>query len=143
MKCTRKTSKKNATKKLEVPMEAATHWNLRETKRLESTLPKDHDHIAENGFNSLSHCNLVHKFIPVPQATKIPDAKVAVDKEWEKLEKLPAWQTTKLKSKREGILEAQKEERTVQCYAEEYLSSPECAVGTKVSTIQRPGCTPR
>ena len=25
--------------------------------------------------NSLSHCNLVHKFIPMPQAMKIPDAK--------------------------------------------------------------------
>ena len=43
-------------------------------KRLESTLPKDHeDHNAERGFNSLSHCNLVHKFVPMPQATNIPD----------------------------------------------------------------------
>ena len=51
-------------------------------KRLESTLPKDdEDHIAEKGFNSLSHHNLVHKFVPVPQAVKIPDAKGAVDKE--------------------------------------------------------------
>ena len=31
-------------------------------KRLESTLPKDHeDHIAGKGFNSLKHCNSVHK----------------------------------------------------------------------------------
>ena len=29
----------------------------------------------------------VHKYIPVPQAMKIPAAKAAVDKEWEKLEK--------------------------------------------------------
>ena len=28
---------------------------------------------------------------------KIPDAKAAVDKEWEKLEKLPVWQMTKVK----------------------------------------------
>ena len=28
---------------------------------------------------------LVHKFIPMPQAMKIPAAKAAVDKEWEKL----------------------------------------------------------
>ena len=33
--------------------------------------------------NSLSRDNLVHKFIPVPQATNIPDAKEAVEKEWE------------------------------------------------------------
>ena len=35
------------------------------------------------------HCTtfLVHKFIPLPQAMQIPEAKAAVDKEWEKLEK--------------------------------------------------------
>ena len=41
------------------------------------------------------HCNiticLVHKFIPMPQAMKTPAAEAAVDKEWEKLEKIPAW----------------------------------------------------
>ena len=31
---------------------------------------------------------------------KIPDAKAAVDKEWEKLEKIPAWQLTKVRNKR-------------------------------------------
>ena len=46
------------------------------------------DHIAGKGDNSLQHYNLVHKFIPVPQAMKIPAAKAAVDKEWEKLEKI-------------------------------------------------------
>ena len=36
--------------------------------RLEATLPKDHEyHIAEKGFKSISHFNLVHKFIPMPQ----------------------------------------------------------------------------
>ena len=38
------------------------------------------DHIAGKGMNSPSHCNLVHKFIPMPQAMKIPDAKAAVEK---------------------------------------------------------------
>ena len=41
------------------------------------------DQIAGKGMNSLSHHNLVHKFIPVPQAMKNPDAKPAVEKEWE------------------------------------------------------------
>ena len=65
-------------------------------KRLERTLSKDHeDHIAEKGFNSLIHCDLVHQFIPMLQAMKIPDAKkTAADREWEKPEKLLAWQMT-------------------------------------------------
>ena len=46
------------------------------------SLPNHHeDHIAGKG---KQHHNLVHKFIPVPQAMKIPAAKAAVDKDWEK-----------------------------------------------------------
>ena len=45
------------------------------------------DHIAAKGINSLSRYNLVHKFIPMPQALKIPDAKSAVEKHWENLRK--------------------------------------------------------
>ena len=48
------------------------------------------DHFAGKGMNySLSHYNLLHKFIPVPQAMKIPDAKVVVGTEWEKVKKIP------------------------------------------------------
>ena len=51
-------------------------------KRLGRTLHKDHeDHTAGKGTNSLSHNNLVRKFIPVPQTMKIPEAKAAADKE--------------------------------------------------------------
>ena len=64
------------------------------------------DHIAGKGENSLQHYNLVHKFIPMPQAMKIPAAKAAVDKEWEKLEKTSAWNLTKVRSKKEVIDEA-------------------------------------
>ena len=75
--------------------------------RMEESLPKYHeDHIAGKGDNSLQHYNLVHKFIPMPQAMKIPAAKAAVDKEWEKLEKIPAWDTTKVRNKSEVIDEA-------------------------------------
>ena len=57
--------------------------------RMGESLPNHHeDHIAGKGHNSLQHYNLVHKFIPMPQAMKIPAAKAAVDKEWEKLEKI-------------------------------------------------------
>ena len=48
------------------------------------------DHIAERGVNSLQYQNLVRKFILMPQAMKIPAAEAAVDKEREKLEKIPA-----------------------------------------------------
>ena len=59
--------------------------------RMEGSQNKNHeDHHAGRGMNSLSHFYLVHKFIPVPQAMTIPDTKAAVDKEWEKQEKIPA-----------------------------------------------------
>ena len=52
--------------------------------RVDGSQSKNHeDHIAGKGMNSLSCYNLVHKFIPVPEAMKIPDAKAAVEKEWE------------------------------------------------------------
>ena len=62
---------------------------------------------------SLQHYNLVHTFILMPQAMKIPAAKAAVDKEWEKLEKISAWNLTKVKSKKEVIDEARKAGATV------------------------------
>ena len=49
----------------------------------------------------MSQYNLVHKFIPRPHAMKNPDAKAVVDKEWKKLETVPAWQLDKVK-KQEG-----------------------------------------
>ena len=106
---------KNARKKLEIPVAPAMPCKIQKnnrncgsgahnkvkTKRAcileagESTrlhmgesLPNHHeDHVAGKGDNSLQHYNLVHKFIPMPQAMKIPAAKAATDKEWEKLEK--------------------------------------------------------
>ena len=46
--------------------------------RMEESLPNYHeDHNAGKGNNSLQHYNLVHKFIPMPQAMKIPAAKAA------------------------------------------------------------------
>ena len=53
--------------------------------RMGNSIPHHHeDHLAGQGENSLQHYNLVHKFIPMPQAMKIPAMKAAVDKEWEK-----------------------------------------------------------
>ena len=82
--------------------------------RMGNSEPSNHeDHIAGKGDNSLQHYNLVHKFIPMPQAMKIPAAKAAVDKEWEKLEKISAWNLTKVKSKKQVINEARTSGATV------------------------------
>ena len=54
--------------------------------RMGNSIPSNHeDHISGRGENSLQHYNLVHKFIPMPQAMTIPAAKAAVDKEWGKI----------------------------------------------------------
>ena len=75
--------------------------------------PNHEDHIAGKGENSLQHYNLVHKLTPMPQAMKIPAAKAAVDKEWEKLEKISAWNLTKVNSKKQVIDEARTSGATV------------------------------
>ena len=72
-----------------------------------NTLPNHHEHhIAGLRDNSFQHFNLVHKFIPMPQALKIPAAKAAVDKESEKLVKFSALNLTKVRSKKTVIDEA-------------------------------------
>ena len=44
--------------------------------RMGNSIPHHHeDHIAGKGENSLQHYNLVHKFIPMHQALKIPRVK--------------------------------------------------------------------
>ena len=46
--------------------------------RMGNSEPHHHeDHIAGKGDNSLQHYNWVHKFIPMPQAMKIPAAKAS------------------------------------------------------------------
>ena len=72
---------------------------------------KHEDHIAGKGYISMTHYNLVHKVIPMPQAMRILDAKVAVDKEWWKRETIPAWQVGK--RKKEIVLEAQRDKMRV------------------------------
>ena len=119
------------------------HRQLNEKKKQQWSIekPKPHNARKLRGFcfidpdersskkplNSLSHHNFEHKFIPMLQAMTILDAKAAVNKEWEKLEKLPAWQMTKVKSKKEVIKNCEF------CHADEHLSSSECGVRTDIS----------
>ena len=103
---------RNARRKLEVPMPAAMlcttrREEYRETcrgkencktkyacnveadestrKRLKGTLHKGHDdHFAGRGVSSLNHYNLVHKFIPMPQANENARCQsCSGKKEWE------------------------------------------------------------
>ena len=84
-------------------LEAGESTSLRKGE----SLPNHHeDHIAGKGDNSLQHYNFVHKFIPMPRALNIPAEKAALDKEWRKLEKILAWNLTKVRSKQDVIDEA-------------------------------------
>ena len=88
--------------KLACTLEASQSTRL----RMGESLPTHHeDHVAGIGNNSPQHHNLVHKFIPMPQALKIHAAKAAV-KEWENWRKISAWNLTKVRSKKEVIDEA-------------------------------------
>ena len=65
------------------PRHLEAHESTRQ--RVESVTKRMHEeHVAGKGHDSVLHYNLVHKFIPMPQAMKIPDAKAAVDKELKK-----------------------------------------------------------
>ena len=68
---------------------------------MEPSLPKIHeDHIEGKGYNSMNHYDLAYKFIPLPQAMKIPDAKAAVEKEWKKSKQFQHGSWTKSRAKR-------------------------------------------
>ena len=112
---------------------------------MEGSLHKNHeDHIAGKGMNSLSHYNLVHKFIPMPQAMMIPDAKAAVDKEWEQHEKILARQLTKVRNKNEVIDETRNEGKTVHIASlMDVCHLKNSELEKQFQKIQRSSCTPR
>ena len=99
-----------ASKKIQTKLACILEADESTRMRMGNSIPQNHEgHIAGKGENSLQHFNLVHKFIPMPQAI----AKAAVDKEWEKLEKISAWNLTKVKSKKQVIDEARTSGATV------------------------------
>ena len=100
--------------------------------------------IAGKGNNSLQHYSLVHKFIPMPHAMKIPAAKTAVDKEWEKLEKISAWNLTKVRSKKEVIDEARTKGIKVHFASlMDICHLKNAELEAKAPKMQRFSCTPR
>ena len=97
----------DASNKIEARLACILEADESTRMRMGNSVPNHHeDQIAGKGDNSLQHYNLVHKFIPMPQAMKIPAAKAAVDKERAKLEKFSAWNLTKVRNKSEVIDEA-------------------------------------
>ena len=113
--------------------------------RMEESLPKYHeDHIAGKGDNSLRHYNLVHNFIPMPPAMKIPAAKAAVNKEWEKLGKDSCMGHDKSQKKIRGDRCSKDHGRKISFrLTDGHLSFEECRIGDKASKIQRSSCTSR
>ena len=96
------------------------------------------------GSNSLHRYNLVHKFIPMPQAMKIQAAKAAVHKELEILEKIPTWNLTKVRNKADVIEEARKECTTVHIVSlMDIYHLKKFGVKTKTPKVQRSSCAPR
>ena len=85
---------------------------------------------------------LVHKLIPMSQALKILDAKAAVDKEWKKLETIPAWDVEKDKSKKEVILEAQRDKTKVHFATLMDMPFQKCRVRTQIAEVQRQSRAP-
>ena len=61
------------------------------------------DHIAEKDHVGSFHYGLVHMPASIQEAMKIPEAKSAVDKEWDKLQTIPAWDVNKVRPKSEVI----------------------------------------
>ena len=85
-----------------------------ESEKISKTVYGCHeDHIAGKGFTSMSHYNLAHKIIQMPQTMKILDAKAAVDKEWKMARDDPSMEIGTVKSKKEVVLEAQRDNKKV------------------------------
>ena len=85
----------------------------------------------------MNHYNLVHKFIPTPQAMKIPDAKAAVDKEWKKLETNPAWQLDKVKT----LKRRERQEASSICYIDGHMSPQKRGVTTNITYTKAESCS--
>ena len=96
------------------------------------------DHIAAKGMSSLRHYNLVHKFMPMPQALK----KTGCKKKRKILEKILAWQLAKVRNKREVIEEARNKGSKVH-FASLMTSAILRIERASTSKVQRQGRTPR
>ena len=88
---------------------------------MESALQRGHeDHIAAEGVNSMNHYNLVHKFIPIQTAMKIPDARAAVEKKGQGGQE----------QERGYSRSKEKQEQSPLCISDGFMSSQKRRIGT-------------
>ena len=98
--------------------------------------------LAKNATNSLSTrvaWDLLHNF-SMPQVVKIPDAKAAVEKEWNKLETVPLWQLKKRSRAKKKVMKRHQRGtkdkwRSPLFYIDGHMTSQECGVRTEVSNV--------
>ena len=166
-----RTSLKNARRKLEIPMPAAMPCILQlhkhretcctvgqnKTKyaciveadesvgiRMEGSQSKTHeDHIAGRGMNSLSHYDLVHKFIPMPQAMKNTRSKGSSGERIGKIEQCSMAADESQEQKWRDRWSKEHKPYCSFCVVNGSWSSQDFGVGTTISKIQRSSRAPR
>ena len=113
--------------------------------RIGESLSNHHeDHIAGKGDNSLQHCQFGTQIYSYAPSQKNPAAKAAVDKEWEKLEKIPSWNLTKVRSKKEVIDDTRtKGARVHFASLMDMCHLKNAELETKAPKIQRKSCASR
>ena len=119
-------------------------WNLMNPRGNEwdPLLKNRQYHVAGKRFTSMTHYDLVHKFFPMPQAMKILDAKAAVDKEWNKLEKTSV-ATGGSQSKKKVVLEVRRDTKKVHFATLMDVSHLKNAeLEPKIAEVQWQSCAP-
>ena len=103
-------------------------------KRSEPALHPNHEDYIEGkvSIQYLTTTSCTNLF-PCFKRWKILDAKVVVNTEWEKHEKIPARIFEKMNSKKDVVLETQEEENKVHFATLLDMSPQECRVGTKIA----------
>ena len=93
-------------------------------------------------FTSMSHYNLVHKFVPMPRAMKVPDATAGVDKKHGRSSKSCQrgnWPMQRTKRGHSGS--TKREKNSPCCYADGHLSSQKCGVETEIQSTKAGLCS--
>ena len=78
----------------------------------------------------------------LPQAMKILDAKAAVDKEWKKLETIPAWNLENVKSKGSCSGSTKRQKEGPLCFIDGHMPPQKCGVKTQIAELQRQNRAP-
>ena len=69
---------------------------------------------------------------------KIPDAKGAVDKEWKKLETIPAWDLREVKSKKGGYSgSAKRQNDGPLCFIDGHMPPQKCRTRIQIAEVLR------